>query len=268
MRQKKETICILVAAHKKCSLPHQAMYHPIQVGAAGKEDFGYLRDDTGEHISEKNPVYCELTAMYWMWKNLDVPYCGLIHYRRYFQNSKTLRSLFSGKKDFVNLLDEKHVKQILQKQDVILPKKRNYYIETIYSHYAHTHYKEHLDVMGNILRERCPEYLDSYQKILRGTKAHMFNMLIMKKELYDAYCAWLFPLLEELEKRIDSSSYDAFQKRYPGRVSEILLNVWVEQNKLAYKELPVAMCGRVRWGKKIYSFLKAKFRGIRYQSSF
>lgn len=60
------------------------MYLPVQVGAEGKTDLGYTRDNTGENISSKNPSFCELTGLYWAWKNLDADYIGLVHYRRHF----------------------------------------------------------------------------------------------------------------------------------------------------------------------------------------
>ena len=55
-------IKILVAAHKKYWMPDDDVYVPLHVGAAGKESLGYLPDNTGDHISSKNPSYCELTG--------------------------------------------------------------------------------------------------------------------------------------------------------------------------------------------------------------
>ena len=46
-----------------------------------------LMDNTGENISEKNSMYCELTAQYWAWKNLNADYYGFFHYRRYLNFS-------------------------------------------------------------------------------------------------------------------------------------------------------------------------------------
>ena len=81
------TVKIIVAAHKPYEMPTDSMYIPVHVGAFGKENIGYQRDDEGENISGLNPYFCELTGLYWAWKNLDADYIGLIHYRRYFTAS-------------------------------------------------------------------------------------------------------------------------------------------------------------------------------------
>ena len=84
--EKKEDIRILVACHKPAYVPENPLLCPIQVGAALSREHmqGMLHDDEGIHISEKNRSYCELTAIYWAWKNLEADYYGLFHYRRYF----------------------------------------------------------------------------------------------------------------------------------------------------------------------------------------
>ena len=76
----------MVASHKKCEIPKDCLYLPILVGKALNlnKDFGYQGDNSGENISKKNPYYCELTAVYWRWKNLKADYIRLAHYRRYF----------------------------------------------------------------------------------------------------------------------------------------------------------------------------------------
>ena len=76
-------IKILVAAHKQYWMPEDSVYLPLHVGAEGKPDLGYTKDNTGENISAKNPNFCELTGLYWAWKNLEADYVGLVHYRRY-----------------------------------------------------------------------------------------------------------------------------------------------------------------------------------------
>ena len=77
-------IKIIVAVHKEYWMPLDSVYLPLFVGAIGKNDIHYQRDDEGENISYKNPFYCELTGLYWAWKNMEDDYIGLVHYRRYF----------------------------------------------------------------------------------------------------------------------------------------------------------------------------------------
>ena len=90
--EKHKVFKILVACHKKTKTPFESVYLPIQVGAAGNDPIGFARDDNGDNISDKNPMYCELTGLYWAWKNLSCDYLGLVHYRRYFSaKSKAYR---------------------------------------------------------------------------------------------------------------------------------------------------------------------------------
>ena len=79
-------IIILTSFHKDTDLFVSDIVQPIQVGTDvnGVISEKYSCDNTGDHISAKNRMYCELTAQYWAWKNLDVDYYGFMHYRRYF----------------------------------------------------------------------------------------------------------------------------------------------------------------------------------------
>lgn len=260
-------IKIIIATHKKYEMPKSNIYIPVQVGANNKETIeNYQRDDNGENISNKNPYYCELTGLYWAWKNLNADYIGLSHYRRHFSTKKRLPKDVRGRIDSV--LNENEVENILNHTDIILPKKRKYYIENLYSHYQHSLYIEPLDETKKIIEEKYPQYLEEFEKLHNRTSAHMFNMFIMKKELLDQYCTWLFDILSELEKRIDITKYDAFHARFFGRVSELLLDVWINTNNLKYKEVKVIDIEKVNWFKKGSSFLMAKFTGKKYGKSF
>ena len=87
---------ILVCCHKKDVFATQYPYLPIQVGKAiSNIDLGIRGDDTGDNISNKNASYCEMTGMYWAWKNLkNVDVIGLCHYRRYFDFHGQCDSVF------------------------------------------------------------------------------------------------------------------------------------------------------------------------------
>ena len=263
-------IKIMIAAHKQYRMPEDPMYLPVRVGAHGKpEDFGYQRDDQGENISSLNPSFCELTALYWGWKNLDADYIGLAHYRRHFCLKK------KGKDPFENILTSQELESLLARYCVFVPNKRKYYIETLYSHYSHTHYAEQLDQTRSIIERKYPEYRSVYDKVVKQTYGYMFNMMIMRKDLVDQYCSWLFDILFTLKDELKMPDLDFFQGRFYGRVSEILFNVWLAYQiqtgifrKDQVKELRCISMEPVNWWVKGTAFLKAKFFHKKYDKSF
>ena len=88
-------------------MPEDPVYLPVQAGrAAGTPLAGFTGDDSGTNISAKNPHYCELTALYWGWKNLDADYLGLVHYRRHFAGKRfgAPRRRIAGGADLEKLL--------------------------------------------------------------------------------------------------------------------------------------------------------------------
>ena len=259
-------IKVIVAAHKKYQMPKDKMYLPLHVGAEGKDDIGYKKDNSGDNISIKNPNFCELTGIYWAWKNLDADYIGLVHYRRYFTLKKKLPKTEDER--FKIVLTKEEAEKILGQTDVILPKLRKYYIENLYSHYKHTMHVEPLDATRDIIEKKYPEYLKEFDNLKKRTSAHMFNMFIMKKEILNDYCKWLFDILFDLEEKFKDKEYDKFHSRFYGRISELLLDVWINTKGYAYKECRVANMQRINWLKKGSSFLKAKFFGKKYDKSF
>jgi hypothetical protein len=249
-------IRILIATHKQFDAPQDDLYLPIHVGREGKKDLGYTGDNIGDNISIQNPYYSELTALYWAWKNLDTDYIGLVHYRR-----------FLSLKNKENILTKKEAFFLCRKCDIILPKKRYYIIETNISHYSHIHGSEYLNMTRKIIKETYPEYLKSFDKVMRKRSAHMFNMFIMKKKLADEYCKWLFDILFQLNEMIDFSNLSSFQERMPSRIGEHLLDIWIMKNKYSYKEINYVQIGSLNWPKKIKKFLLAKFIGKIYTES-
>jgi len=257
---------VIIATHKKYNMPNDAMYVPLHVGKEGKDDLGYIGDNTGDHISEKNPKFCELTGLYWAWKNLECDYLGLVHYRRHFSLKSVLLQKMNERMN--NVLSLKEAQNILKDYPIIVPKKRYYVIETLYSHYEHTHYAEHLDETRKIINEMYPDYLNEFDKVMKQTGGYMFNMYIMCKDLSDQYCEWLFSILFELENRFKDKEYSFFQGRFYGRVSEMLFNVWLMHQDIPYKEVPYIHMEKINWFKKGTAFLKAKFASEKYESSF
>ena len=255
-------IKIIVATHKRYKMPKDDIYLPLYVGAEGKENIGFVGDNIGENISIKNPFWCELTGLYWAWKNLSYDYLGLVHYRRHFKGKN------KGNDKFSKIIDRRELEKILEETDVVLPNKRHYFIETLYSHYEHTHYIEDLEKSKKILEEKYPQYLNAFNVVTKRRSGHMFNMFIMKKELANSYCSFIFDILFELEKQTNPLQYNKYQARLYGYISELLLDVWIEQNELKYKEVPFINMEKTNWLKKGSSFLKAKFFGKKYNGSF
>ena len=261
-------VVVVVAAHKPYRMPADEMYLPVQAGAAGREGIGFRRDDEGENISALNPFYCELTAVYWAWKNLDADYIGLAHYRRHFAGRRS-------PDPWERVLKKSDIEKDLGIVRAFVPGKRRYYIETLYSHYAHTHSAAQLDETRRIIGEKYPEMLPVCDRTFRRRWGYMFNMMILDRPLFDEYCSWLFGILTELRSRLGEEGLTSFQARYYGRVSEILFNVWLSRQietgalrKEEIREIPVVHMEKTDWRKKGIAFLKAKFLGRKYEDSF
>lgn len=249
------TIAVMAACHRPYPLPCDGCLIPVEVGAAlhTKPIPGFTPDNTGENISVKNAHYCELTALYWGWKNLEAAYIGLVHYRRWFGVGRPLR--IAGRADF---------EKALLKAPVILPSPRRYWIETNYSQYIHAHHEQDLTVTRTLLAERCPAYLAAYDRQMKRRGGHRFNMLVMRRDLLDAYCTWLFDILFALEERLDISDYDAYNARVFGFIAERLLDVWIETNRVPYTEMPVKNTESQHWLRKGTAFVIRKIKGSIY----
>ena len=251
-------IALLVAAHKPYAMPSDPIYRPIHVGAAASDaDLGFQRDDDGESISELNPRYCELTAVYWAWKNLKADAVGLAHYRRHFAGTGDMGTLTGAE-----------AQALLERSPIVLPKRRNYYIETVASHYGHTFDPRHLEILRDVLGELDPQSVASYDSVLAARGAHIFNMFLMRADMFDEYCAWMFPILFETEKRIDFTGMTPFEARVMGRLSERLMDTWLLSREHGFVECPVVSMEKTNWVKKGGGFLAAKFLGKKYSKSF
>lgn len=189
----------------------------------------------------------------------DVDAIGLVHYRRYLFDKKPY-SL-----DNVVSLDK--VEQLLNQYDVILPKKRNYYIESNYSHYVHAHHQEPLDKTREVVKEEYPQYLTKFDQVMKRRKAHMFNMFIMRRDAFESYCTFMFGVLNKVENQVDIADYSVQEKRVFGYLSELLMDVWLETNAFTYTELNWGQLGGKNNVKKAISLVERKI-GIKTKTHF
>lgn len=261
-------VVVGVAAHRPYRMPGDPAYLPLQVGAALHPGAcpGFQPDDEGDSISALNASYSELTGLYWLWKNVDAGVKGLVHYRRLLGSADPSRR--RARDPFGRVATGEELESLVRRSGAVLARRRNYCIETVYGHYGHTFDAAHLDACRGVLADMCPGCLPAWDRRMRARGAHICNMLAMRADLFDAYCAWLFPVLDELVGRVSSEGMTPFEARWPGRVSERLLDPWLDANGLGFAELPVVSPEPVDWNAKIRGFLSAKFLGKKYKSSF
>lgn len=222
-------VTIFTMTHKKFKEPEDKIYVPLHVGHALGEDYGYVGDDTGDNISDKNCYYGELTGVYWVWKNVrTTDYVGICHYRRYFCTEEG------------RILNEKDYLSILGEYDIITSKrlKLNY---SYYDGYASDYNILDLINTGEVIRQIYPEYYGTFERLVHGNGTYFGNMMVTSKALYDEYAEWLFTVFKEAEKRVDAGGYDEYHRRVFGFISEFLLFVWVEVKKLKVYECKVGM---------------------------
>lgn len=251
---------IYIVSHKEFQVPKQDYYIPIFVGPNEiKYDGNYVTDNSLIQISEKNPNYCELTALFWIWKNIhDIDYVGLVHYRRYFY-----RNIFSN--SYHNLVSKNKLEKYMQKYDMVLPLK-NCSSLTIRKEYTRdgSGLDKDLELLQNVIQDLFPEYINDYKKVLNGHQSYLYNMFFCKKELMNQYCEWLFTILTEVENRLDISQYNKQQARVFGYMAERLMSVYVSHHQLKVKELPVFNVEN-KFSSEIWREIKRKVKKVMYK---
>lgn len=244
-----DRIKLFVCCHQPSRVPEHPLLVPVQVGAAlAQERFpGFRQDDAGENISDKNRSYCELTAQYWAWKNVDADYYGFFHYRRYlYPDAAERRPYRLAGTPSEALLDELGYDGFsawIEDCDLVVPKPEEMHI-SVRGHYAAApfHHKRDLELAEEIVRRRYPDFVPAMNTYFAGTAHYFGNICIMKRQVFRDYCAWLFPVLEEFDRLADVSGYGPQERRVNGYLAERLLGVYCTHVKaegtLRVRELP------------------------------
>lgn len=234
---------IFVITHKIFdeSMIDKKNYKILHVGKNENCKDYYLRDDSLDNISYKNNNYCELTGLYWIWKNYKEntnSIVGIMHYRRYFTtNFQNFLYTYFNKKP--QCIEYTLIKNKLKIVDIIVPKKIRI-LNTVEGFYSERHCKDDLYLTKETIQEICPDYLDAYQRVMKSHHFIYANMMVCKRNLFNQYCEWLFSIMDSLEKKIDLRKYENnYQKRVFGFISERLLQVWIVKNNLSFIEFPV-----------------------------
>lgn len=193
---------------------------PVQVGAALTDiRVADVLDNTGDHISEKNGNYSELTGLYWIWKNRLQPgyygedcYYGLAHYRRLLDLSDD---------DLLRIRDNDI--------DVVLPYPMPY-DPNIEEHHKRYLSNEEWKAVLQALEELQPEYAGAFDKILNQEYFYNYNIIIARNKVLEEYCEWLFPILFRIEELNDLNGQKK-PNRYMGYVGETLETLYFMYNK-------------------------------------
>ena len=238
---------LFVCCHRPAIVPNNGLLVPIQVGAAraGQRMDGFVPDDTGENISRLNRSYCELTAQYWAWKNCGADTVGFFHYRRYLYPDPGAKRPYIIRsrptEELLAKLGYGRFEALTGQYDLIVPKGENMLV-SVREHYAAApfHHEKDLALAEEILREQSPAYAEAAERYLSGSVQFFGNIYIMRRGVFDDYCRWLFPLLEEFDRRADVSAYSPQERRVDGYLAERLLGVYYTKNKdsLRTLELP------------------------------
>ena len=228
------------------------LYIPIRCGAVfdEKDPRGLLGDDTGDNISPKRQTFCEFTVQYWVWKNVQADYYGLCHYRRYLSFAKKrypvnehhmvhLKALLPQDKHRYGLLNRKRMQRIIEDYDIIAsepapvckiptPAGPQKTVREMWDAHDGTFFeKSTIDLMFRLIDELSPEYSVSAREYFAGNYHRGYNCYVLRRELFDRLCQFQFPILFELERRLDMSGYNDSMKRTPGYVGEMLYGIFL-----------------------------------------
>ena len=276
-------IKILVCCHKPSNLPQDSVFLPIHAGAATSNvELGIQRDDLlngapCDNISDKNSSFCELTAIYWAWKNIkklypDLQYIGLNHYRRFFAFDEKRVTGNGIPKDVKNIMQYKFDMPMVEsclKSNKIITTPKAYLKTSLAGSYEHCHNSSDLRIIHDIVRDDYPEFLNTFNDVYLGKNFfYDCNMFIMPWNEFEAYCEWIFGILFKAEKLIDISNYDTYQKRIYGFIAEHLWTVWAIHRQYPLQNLNY--CVYTETPKKINDGLWArlKFHRMRLKDDF
>lgn len=258
---KERKVKIFITYKDKHRIISSDIIKPIQTGRVlSEENFeGMIGDDTGDSISILNPYFCELSAVYWIWKHYEEignpEYIGFMHYRRHFLfGNKDYKPDYFGlvkfddvDEDYLknDLTDDDNIEKIVTGYDAIFPQKidiKTDKCKTNYEQFKQNHIISDYDSAISILKDKYPEYYEYAQMYNKSSLAYFLDMFIMKKELFFRYCSWIFDILFEL-KNVISFDRDSTENRALGYVAERLTGIFLTKlasENLSVKEVPVS----------------------------
>lgn len=190
-------------------VPLKAYEQPIQAGRGiAEKEVAPLGDHTGQSISHKNRQYCEMTAVYWIWKNTQHAWKGIEHYRRHMLITPAM---------------------LTEEVDVLMPYPYICYPDTT-AQLLRFIKPEILAIMKEVLKRQHPQQYDAYMQILYGRYQYTYNLVCARREVFDAYCQWFFAITEEMET-YGQEVPELLNTRALSYVAEALTNIYFMSNQ-------------------------------------
>ena len=248
----------MICCHKNYYLPENQnnIFLPIHAGKSISTQKLNIQTDNEinnqpcDNISEKNAYYCELTAIYWAWKNIktlypNIKYIGLFHYRRFlaFNERKYFcDNITKNSKEILNYtINPQKIINILENSKIILPNYINF-CSSLQIQYCLCCLSTDYNQAKKVVHDEFPDYYDSFIDVMeKNNHLHPCNMFVMKYDDFEKYCEWLFAVLASLENKIPYKNYDNYQRRVFGFLAERLLNVYVHKNKMKSRNFNLLM---------------------------
>ena len=181
----------------------------IQAGAAlADTKIAPYTDDSGDNISGKNRMYCEMSATYWVWKNMHHDWVGIEHYRRHLLVTPDIL--------------KNDVDAVMPLPYICYPNEATQFLrfvpETL------------LDALLKALRELHPDKYEKYHDIIYGKYQYTYNLVCARWEVFDEYCSWFFNITEYMEGYGDTVP-ELLTTRAFSYVAEVLTNIFFLSNK-------------------------------------
>lgn len=181
----------------------------IQAGAALSERrVALLTDDTGVNISAKNRQYCEMSATYWIWKNTHHAWTGIEHYRRHL------------------LVTPEMLDGVV---DAVLPLPYLCYPNTM-AQFRRFVSEDVRQVLLQALKTLHPLEYSRYEEILYGPYQYTYNILCVRRAVFEDYCQWFFEITEHMETLSDKVP-EIRETRALSYAAEVLTNLYFMYNQ-------------------------------------
>ncbi len=232
------------------------IYMNVRAGAVFSQnpDDSLQGDNTGDNISERVASLCEYTPLYWAWRNLDADYYGLCHYRRYlsFSNKDVkywkylklgeINSLSKANQKLLHIDDENYMKELISDYDMVLPYEYDSSSDwigdrkmTLKEQWLKVNKnfltEQDFDVLLSLIKKHSPEYYAPMLEFMDGHNFRGFNCFVMKKELFNEFCEFVFPILLEFDDQLDKENLSEYQMRAPGFAGEWLFSMWTHEKE-------------------------------------